>query len=62
MGSVGGGRLMSIMFKCQMCEKAWPYYDKTNVIIHYADDHQGNLMYLPDEKIKMMVDELELKS
>lgn len=45
------------MIRCPMCDKTWPEYNRANVVIHYRDDHQGNLMFLSDKDVRMMVDE-----
>ena len=46
------------MKQCVMCDKAWDEFDRRLITIHYADDHQGNLMFLSDEEVELMVDEI----
>lgn len=41
-----------------MCEKTWPEYNKGKIIIHYLDDHQANLGFLPDDQISLMIKEI----
>lgn len=43
--------------KCVMCEKPFSEYDRQKVIIHFLDDHQGNLSFMPDSEIKQMLEE-----
>jgi hypothetical protein len=50
---------MSTKIKCIMCDKTWAKFDKANIIIHHRDDHQGNLMFLSESELRMMVDEQE---
>ncbi len=49
------------MIKCLQCDKTWPEYDRQRVIIHFLDDHQGNLSFLPDDQIKLMLTTIEEK-
>ncbi len=44
--------------KCVMCDKTWEDFDRNNVVVHHRDDHQGNLMFISDEELAMMVEEV----
>lgn len=44
--------------KCVMCDKTWTEFTKANVIVHHRDDHQGNLIFLSDKHLRMMVKEV----
>lgn len=53
---------MNKQFKCILCRKnpkIFNGFDRNDIIIHHRDDHQGNLMFLDDEQLKMMIEVVE---
>ncbi|MCH8905466.1 MAG: hypothetical protein IH840_00125 [Candidatus Heimdallarchaeota archaeon] len=50
-------------YRCNMCRgdnpRIFQVFDRKAVIIHHLDDHRGNLMFLSDADLKMMITEVE---
>ena len=41
------------------CPKTWESFIKGLVVIHYLDQHQANLVFLPESEVALMVEDIE---